>query len=111
VKKRILVIAALALLIGVAGGAWWWISRPPTDGSLILTGNVEVRQVNLGFKVSGRIQVLKVDEGDSVADGQTLAQLEKIYFQDSIAQITAQRDQAKAAPATGRRRSRRPRPP
>ena len=96
-KKRIPIVAALALLLGAAAGAWWWVNRPPAVGSLILTGNVEVRQVNLGFKVAGRIQSLKVDEGDSVADGQTLAQLEKIYFQDSIAQITAQRDQAKAA--------------
>jgi HlyD family secretion protein len=38
-----------------------------------------------------------VDEGDTVADGQTLAQLEKVYFEDTITQITAQRDQAKAA--------------
>jgi HlyD family secretion protein len=97
VKKRILVVAALALLAAAAGGAWWWVNRPPADGPLILTGNVEVRQVNLGFKVAGRIQSLKVDEGDSVADGQTLAQLEKVYFEDSIAQLTAQRDQAKAA--------------
>jgi HlyD family secretion protein len=59
-------------------------------------GNVEVRQVNLGFKVAGRIQSLKVDEGDGISEGQVLAQLEKVYFEDSIAQLTAQRDQAKA---------------
>ncbi|MFZ1102449.1 MAG: secretion protein HlyD [Hyphomicrobiaceae bacterium] len=96
-KTRILIVAALALLAAAGGGVWWWLSRPPAGGPLILTGNVEVRQVNLGFKVAGRIHSLKVDEGDSVADGQLLAQLEKVYFEDSIAQITAQRDQAKAA--------------
>jgi HlyD family secretion protein len=97
VNSRIPVIVVLALVAAAGGGAWWWLNRSPADGQLLLTGNVEVRQVNLGFKVAGRIQSLKADEGDSVADGQLLAQLEKVYFEDSIAQLTAQRDQAKAA--------------
>jgi membrane fusion protein YbhG len=94
--KRIAVAVALALLAAVGSGAWWWLHRPAEAGPLVLMGNVEVRQVNLGFKVAGRIQDLKVDEGDSIAAEQLLAQLEKVYFEDSIAQLKAQRDQAKA---------------
>jgi HlyD family secretion protein len=94
--KRVVVAVGLAVLLAAGGGAWWWWSRPAEGGPIVLTGNVEVRQVNLGFKVAGRIQELKVDEGDSVAEGQALAQLEKVYFEDSIAQLTAQRNQAKA---------------
>jgi HlyD family secretion protein len=94
--KRIAVAAALALLAAAGGGAWWWFNRSAEAGPLVLMGNVEVRQVNLGFKVAGRIQELKVDEGDSIAAEQVLAQLEKVYFEDSIAQLKAQRDQAKA---------------
>lgn len=94
--KRRLIIGALALVLA-AGGGWWWFSRAPATAALVLTGNVEVRQVNLGFKVSGRIKDLKVDEGDTIAEGQTLASLEKIYFEESIAQLRAQRDQAKAS--------------
>jgi HlyD family secretion protein len=94
--KRIVVAAALALLAAAAGGAWWWLNRPAEAGPLVLMGHVEVRQVNLGFKVAGRIQELRVDEGDSIAPEQVLAQLEKVYFEDAIAQLTAQREQAKA---------------
>jgi HlyD family secretion protein len=93
--KQRLVIAGLALVLA-AGAAWWWFGRTPAAGPLLLTGNVEVRQVNLGFKVSGRIAALKVDEGDHIAEDQTLADLEKVYFEESIAQLKAQRDQAKA---------------
>jgi HlyD family secretion protein len=93
--KRNLIVVGLLLAAGAAG-AWWWMNRQMPEGPIQLTGNVEVRQVNLGFKVAGRIQSLKVDEGDSIAEGQVLAQLEKVYFEDSIAQLTAQRDQAKA---------------
>jgi HlyD family secretion protein len=94
--KRIIVAVGLAALVAAGGGAWWWLNRPQQEGPLVLMGNVEVRQVNLGFKVAGRIEHLMVDEGDSVSDSQVLARLEKVYFEDSIAQLTAQRDQAKA---------------
>src|SRR5215510_6087201 len=95
--KRRLLIGAVAVVLFGAAAAWWWISRAPQNAPLILTGNVEVRQVNLGFKVSGRIKDLKVDEGDTITEGQVLAGLEKVYFEDSIAQLKAQRDQAKAS--------------
>jgi HlyD family secretion protein len=67
-----------------------------SDGALILQGNVEVRQVNLGFKVAGRIEKLDVDEGATVKAGQALASLEKVYFEDALAQAHAVRDQAAA---------------
>jgi HlyD family secretion protein len=94
--RRRLIIAALAVVVAGAV-AWWWLNRAPANGPLVLTGNVEVRQVNLGFKVAGRIKALKVDEGATIAEGQTLASLEKVYFEENIAQLKAQRDQAKAA--------------
>src|SRR5262245_64684557 len=93
--RRRLIILALALVLA-AGGAWWWFTQTPAAGPLVLSGNVEVRQVNLGFKVSGRIKRLKVDEGDSITEGQSLAALEQVYFEDNIAQLRAQRDQAAA---------------
>ena len=94
--KHVVIAAGLAVLTAAGGGAWWWLNRPQQEGPLVLTGNVEVRQVNLGFKVAGRIQHLRADEGDSIAEEQVLAQLEKVYFEDSMAQLKAQRDQAKA---------------
>ncbi len=64
--------------------------------SLTLLGNIDVRQVNLGFKVGGRIAALAVDEGDSVETGQLLATLDKQYFEDSLHLAEAQRNQAQA---------------
>ncbi len=94
-KSRRILLLALLLAAG-AGGYWWFFLRKPAGGPLVLQGNVEVRQVNLGFKVAGRIEKLDVDEGDIVRAGQMLASLEKVYFDDSLAQTRAQREQLAA---------------
>ena len=87
----------IALLVaGGLAGAWWYKTRHTGSGELVLQGNVEVRQVNLGFKVPGRIETLNVDEGDRVRTGQVLASLEKIYFQDTLAQMRAQLNQSES---------------
>jgi HlyD family secretion protein len=93
-SKRILLL--VLLIAAGAGGYWWFYLRNSANGPLILQGNVEVRQVNLGFKVAGRIEKLFVDEGDAVVPGQKLASLEKVYFTDALAQVRAQLEQAAA---------------
>lgn len=95
--ERTKIVPALVLAAAVAaGGYWWWTTRTTQSGPLVLQGNVEVRQVNLGFKVAGRLKDLLVDEGDHVKQGQKLASLDKVYFEDSLGQLRAQRDQAAA---------------
>src|SRR3974390_2183787 len=86
----------ILLIAAAAGGYWGYYLRPASNGPLILQGNVEIRQVNLGFKVAGRIEKLNVDEGDTIRPGQTLASLEKVYFVDALDQARAQRDQMAA---------------
>ena len=95
-KRRTTLIVALTVLAAGAVAAWWWSARSRTDDLLVLQGNVEIRQVNLAFKVAGRIVSLAVDEGATVVAGQKLASLEKVYFEDSLRQARAQRDQAAA---------------
>src|SRR5499426_2248914 len=94
-KRRLII--ALAVVFAGAAASWWWFHHAPTNSPLMLAGNVEVRQVNLGFKVAGRIKELKVDEGATIAEGQAVASLDRVYFEDNIAQLKAQRDQAKAS--------------
>jgi len=95
-KTAIRIAALVAIAIGFIGAGWWWMREPAEPAPLALEGNVEIRQVNLGFKVAGRIASVEVDEGATVHAGQQLAKLEKVYFEAAIAQLTAQRDQLKA---------------
>ncbi len=47
---------------------------------LVLFGNVDVRLVDIGFRVSGRVETLFFEEGDFVKAGQLLALLEKTPY-------------------------------
>jgi HlyD family secretion protein len=60
-------------------------------------GNIDVRQVDLAFKVDGRIDQLNVDEGDSVKTGEVLAALDKSYFNDDLRVLRAKRENLSAS--------------
>jgi HlyD family secretion protein len=61
-----------------------------SDEGLVLYGNVDIRQVNLGFRVAGRIVKVPIDEGASVEAGSTLALLDRQPFIDALAGADAQ---------------------
>lgn len=73
---RLAIVAAIVLTVLFFAGkaAGWWSAE--ADGALRLYGNVEIREVQLGFRVGGRIDQLLVDEGDLVVPGQLLARLD-----------------------------------
>ncbi len=85
INTRAAIGAALALLV-IAILAWTGLFSfsAKTKDLLVLQGNVDVRQVNLSFKVAGRIAQMKVDEGDRVEPGQPIASLDKSYFADEM---------------------------
>lgn len=74
-------IFAVILLLGlVAAGvtAFWLRSRPdPAAGRIRVSGNIELQQVDIAFKVSGRLIERTVDEGDRVNRGDVVARLDK----------------------------------
>ena len=86
---RGLVVAALALACACAALWGWKLYERQRQQGLVLYGNVDIRQVDLGFRVGGRIESVLVDEGDAVSAGQPLARLDA----DILRQ---QRDQAAA---------------
>ncbi len=73
-KKRLVILLLVAL---VAGGVWWQRRQAaPPDGSIRLSGNIEVTEVDASFRLGGRILQVLVDEGETVAAGQVIATLD-----------------------------------
>lgn len=98
-KFRLLLIAAAVVAAVWYGGQalGWWGEK--ADGQLRLYGNVEIREVQLGFRVGGRIARILVDEGDRVEPGQILAELDQQPLQDRLAGAEARLDAASASAA------------
>lgn len=76
----------IVVAAGVALGVGLWLTRhqPKDSGALVLNGNVDIRQVDLAFRVEGRLASLSVEEGDRVAAGQVVAVVEKSYLEDAV---------------------------
>ncbi len=87
VKKRISIVIFLVLLVSAGIFVRRWMTRPSaTSDTITLYGNVDIRQVQLAFNDSERIERLLVDEGSAVHTGQLVAQLVQQHFQDAVAQ-------------------------
>ena len=72
----------IILLAAIGGGVWWWRDAHATDGNRILvSGNLELTQVDLSFKIAGRMTELKVREGDWVKKGDIIARLDPMQQQ------------------------------
>lgn len=96
-KRSVPVLAVVMLAAG--GGALWWYQRDhqPAAQDLTLYGNVDIRQVQLAFNASERIEEMRVTEGTPVTKGQLLATLSTQKLEQNVrlreAQAEAQRQQ------------------
>jgi HlyD family secretion protein len=87
VKKRVVIVVVIVLLVGagIYGGYRLSHRRAPSD-TITLYGNIDIRQVELAFNDSERIETLLVDEGSAVHTGQPVAQLVQKRFVDAVGQ-------------------------
>lgn len=87
-KKPVVIgLAVVVLAAVVAGGYWWYQSRQ--DNGLTLYGNVDIRTVNLSFRVGGRVESLAVGEGDAIKAGQVLGELDHKPYEIALMQAKA----------------------
>lgn len=86
-KKRIGIIGIVILLIVTVYGFWHY--QQQQEKPLTLYGNVDIRTVNLGFRVDGRLATLMVDEGDNVQPGQLLGKLDDGPYLNALQQAQA----------------------
>ncbi|MCK9295892.1 MAG: secretion protein HlyD [Desulfobulbaceae bacterium] len=95
-KKRVILL--LVIVLAAAGVfAYRTLHNGKTEaGELTLYGNVDIRKVDLGFRVGGRLAEVLVEEGDRVQAGQIIARLDNIPYRDELQLAQAQQEQAAA---------------
>jgi len=91
--KKILIPALVVVAAaGLAVYAFHGSGRNAND-RIVVSGNIELTEVNIGFKTAGRLIERTVDEGDVVKKGQLIARLDRD-------QLVAQRDSLAAGLAS-----------
>ncbi|WP_353226435.1 HlyD family efflux transporter periplasmic adaptor subunit [Novosphingobium sp.] len=90
-RRRIAGIVALAALVVAAlATRGFGLVAPPEAAGLTLHGNVDIRMVDLGMRVAGRIATIPFDEGAHVASGTVLATLDPAPLRDQLHAAEAQ---------------------
>lgn len=92
-KKRVLPLMVLVAVVGV--GSWYGLRSWKSNGrgGIAVSGNIELTEVNISFKVPGRLIERRVDEGQQVSKGTVVARLDQ-------EQLLRQRDRVRAALAS-----------
>lgn len=92
------IISLVIVLLIIAGSASWLYHtyRGETKSTLTLYGNVDIREVTLGFRVPGKLAKLLYDEGDKVKAGDVMARLDDEPYRNQVASAQAQVDSLRA---------------
>lgn len=85
--KRSVIILLLLLLAALLYAVYEHYAH--REQPITLYGNVDIRTVNLGFRVGGRLATLDVDEGDAIKAGQRLALLDSAPNENALRQAEA----------------------
>ena len=89
-KKRLWIILPLLLAAAAAGVYFGILKNHKNSGRLMVSGNIEATQVQLGFKISGRLIQRLADEGDKVSAGQKIAVLDATDQRIAVARAEAE---------------------
>ncbi len=88
VIRGLLLFGLIAILVLIAN---YMIVRDKKTDELTLYGNIEIRQVDMSFRINGTIANMLFEEGDMVKKGQLLAYLDdkqyKSEYEKSVAQV------------------------
>jgi HlyD family secretion protein len=71
-------------VIAVVAGVWWLRGHRGSTDSLVLYGNVDLRQSDLPFNASERVTEVLVQEGDHVKVGQVMARLDPTRMEPQV---------------------------
>ncbi len=96
-KKRVILLAiAAALVIAIIATRGFGLIGDNGRTALTLYGNVDIREVDLAFRVGGRIEDISVEEGEHVEEGALLARLDTRPIMSRVAEANARIGEAQA---------------
>jgi len=94
-RKKAIIVGVI-VLAGLAAFIVTRFKNTNDKGVLSLSGNVEVTEVNLGFKLPGRVTTLLAEEGQRVSKGDRLGLLDRAELESRVMQNRAYLEETKA---------------
>jgi len=90
-KAKLLRIVVVLGVLGAAAtlGYRYLQKREAPANTLHLFGNVDIRQIQLAFHDTGRIQRILVEEGQRVQLGELVAELDPVRYEAAVEQARA----------------------
>lgn len=88
-KIKKVVIPVIILVVAVLAYLGWRSFEQSQQTDLTMYGNVDIRSVNLSFRVNGRLSELNVDEGDKIKANQILGKMDDRPYLNALAQAKA----------------------
>lgn len=107
-KKRLIIIVGLLIVLSLSWVYFFKDIKAHNENELSLYGNIDIRQVNLSFRVPGRISKMNFDEGNFVKAGEVVAELEATPYNDDLKISLADVESANANLLKMRNGSRKP---
>ena len=95
-KKKIVVLVLIILLIAGLCIFLYKANKKDTSNELTLFGNIEIRQVDLSFQVSGLVSKLLKEEGDTVKKGELVAVMDESDYDANFKRAEAEVDRTLA---------------
>ncbi len=89
-------LGSLVLCFALGAIIFYFYEKEIHRSEIVLQGNVDIRQVELGFRINGRLESMRFEEGDVVKKGEILASLDKAPLQLEVDNLVAQVNAAKA---------------
>ena len=84
-KRRVAIVLLLAVVLATGLTYGWHVLHRPPSGVTVLYGDVDIREIDLAFRQSGRLQSMLVDEGARVKSGELVATLDDVPFREALA--------------------------
>ena len=98
-------IVLIALVVVVVAGAlvYRWHQKALAEANSVFAsgnGRLEATEISISTKLAGRIEEIKVDEGDFVTENQPLVQMQLNVLNAELAQAMAKKNQAQTSEAS-----------
>ena len=94
-KKKVIALILIVLIASVCIFLYK-VNKKDNTNELTLFGNIEIRQVDLSFQVSGLVSKLLKEEGDTVKKGELIAVMDESDYDANFKRATAEVDRTLA---------------